>query len=247
VCNALLYLPLTVWLLTVPYSGHSREGTASTEGVASTRRQGLGLGEALRVFQAVSRDRPLVAMISLTGLSSVLVGNSFSAQMPGFAHDLGTDQAGVAYSALLGANAAGAVVGGVLLESLGLLQARARTAIMCAGLWCLTIIAFAATSSYPVALALLFLAGLLNLSFSAMAQTLVQLLAPPDQRGRVVGLFNMAHNGLKVGSGVTVGVLGGAIGIHWSLGLSAVALLLLIGRLWTFLGPGATERARLPA
>ena len=240
-CNALLYLPLTLWLLTVPYTGHIKESADSA------RRRGLGLREAFGVFKAVSHDRPLVAMISLTGLTSVLVGNSFSAQMPAFAHDLGTDQAGMAYSALLGANAAGAVLGGLMLESFGLLQARARTAIVCAAIWCLTIVGFAATNSYPLALVLLFVAGVLNLAYSAMAQTLAQLLAPPDQRGRVVGLFNMAQSGLKVGSGFTVGVLGGMIGIHWSLGISAVALLLLVGRIWQFLGRDASERTRLPA
>jgi MFS family permease len=207
----------------------------------------LGLGDAWHVLQAVSRDRPLVAMISLTGLSSVLVGNSFGALMPGFAHDLGTEQTGTAYSVLLAANAAGAVVGGVLLESLGWLQPRARTAIVCAVLWCLTIAGFALTSSYPVALALLFLAGVLNLAFSAIAQTLAQLLPPAAERGRVVGLFSMAQSGLKVGSGLTVGMLGSAIGFHWSLALAALVLLLFLGRLWQFLGHATGEQARLAA
>lgn len=43
-------------------------------------------------------------------------------------------------------------------------------------------------------------------------------------RGRALGLFGMAQMGLQVGSGVTVGVLGAVIGVHWSLGLSALAL-----------------------
>jgi hypothetical protein len=59
-----------------------------------------------------------------------------------------------------------------------------------------------------------------------MAQALVQLEAPPEARGRVVGLFNMSLNGLRIGSGVTVGFLGAVIGIHWSLGLSAAMLVL---------------------
>jgi len=58
-----------------------------------------------------------------------------------------------------------------------------------------------------------------------MAQALVQLNAPIDIRGRVVGLFNMAGLGMRAFSGITVGVLGAAIGIHWSLGLSAAVLL----------------------
>ena len=79
----------------------------------------------------------------------------------------------------------------------------------------------------PLALALLFIAGFVELSFSAMAQTLVQLNAPPEIRGRVIGLFNMSSLGLRAFAGVTVGLLGGVIGIHWSLAISATALLVL--------------------
>ena len=61
-----------------------------------------------------------------------------------------------------------------------------------------------------------------------MAQALVQLNAPADIRGRVVGLFNMAGLGMRAFSGITVGVFGAAIGIHWSLGLSAAVLLVLL-------------------
>jgi hypothetical protein len=58
-----------------------------------------------------------------------------------------------------------------------------------------------------------------------MAQALVQINAPTEIRGRVVGLFNMAGLGMRAFSGITVGLAGAAVGIHWSLGLSAVVLL----------------------
>jgi hypothetical protein len=61
-----------------------------------------------------------------------------------------------------------------------------------------------------------------------MAQALVQLNAPIDLRGRVLGLFNMAGLGMRAFSGITVGLLGSAIGIHWSLGLSAAVLLVVL-------------------
>ena len=57
-----------------------------------------------------------------------------------------------------------------------------------------------------------------------MAQTLVQTLAPPRLRGTLVGLFNTAFLGLRAGSGVTVGLLGAVIGVHWSLALNAAAV-----------------------
>jgi hypothetical protein len=60
-----------------------------------------------------------------------------------------------------------------------------------------------------------------------MAQALVQLLAPPRLRGRVVGLFNTSMLGLRAGSGVTVGVLGAVIGVELSLALSAAAVVVV--------------------
>jgi len=96
-------------------------------------------------------------------------------------------------------------------------------------LWCLAIAGFALANVFPLALVLLFVAGFVELAFSAMAQTLVQINAPPAIRGRVIGLFNMSSLGLRAFAGVTVGLLGGVIGIHWSLALSALALLVLAG------------------
>jgi MFS family permease len=75
--------------------------------------------------------------------------------------------------------------------------------------------------SYPLALALLFAAGFFELSFSSMAQSLVQLNAPPEMRGRVIGLFNMSALGLRFFSGITVGLVGTLIGVHASLAASA--------------------------
>jgi MFS family permease len=166
-------------------------------------------------------------MVSLAGLSSLFVGTAFQAQMPAFARDFGTDTMGYGYSALLLANGAGAVVGGLMLEGRSLLRTNARTAIILAMLWCIALGGFAATSSYAVALALLFTAGIANLAFLATAQTLVQLLAPAHLRGRLIGLFIMSSLGLRTFSGVTVGLLGSYVGVHWSLGLSAGALLLV--------------------
>ena len=40
----------------------------------------------------------------------------------------------------------------------------------------------------------------------------------------MVGVYNMSSGGLRAGSGVTVGVLGGFIGLHWSLASSALTL-----------------------
>ena len=61
-------------------------------------------------------------MIVLGGVTSFFVGNAFQAQMPEYAHHLGTDEAGGWYSLLLAANATGAILGTVLLESSNVLR-----------------------------------------------------------------------------------------------------------------------------
>jgi MFS family permease len=229
--NALVYVPLTVWLLRVPYTGHENAGQRPK------RPLGLGFRDAIEALKGVSHNRPVIGMITLSATSSLLVGSGIQALMPQFAHDLGTGEAGIAYSALVAANAVGGVAGGILLDGLGLFQSRARTAVLLAGAWCLAILGFAVVPIYGVALMMLFLMGLFNLAFGAMAQTIVQLQSPPELRGRVIGVFNMAQLGLRMGSGFTVGVMGAVIGIHWSLGISAAIMLLFALRILTYLGP----------
>jgi MFS family permease len=79
-----------------------------------------------------------------------------------------------------------------------------------------------------LSLGLLMCAGMANLAAQSTAQTLVQLLAPSETRGRVVGVYNMASSGLRAGSGLSIGLLGGLIGIHWSLGFSAAFLVVIV-------------------
>ena len=215
--NALIYLPFIFWLWRAPYRRK----------VMPADRKVRALADVLTTWRAVANNRVIISMTVLVGGASLIVGNAYQAQMPEFAHDLGHGEGGVTYSALLAADAAGALIAGLILEGRGLLPPNPRTAFALALAWCLAIGGFAASRSYPLALALLFCAGFLELAFFAMAQTLVQLNAPPAVRGRVIGLFAMSALGLRAFSGVTVGLGGSLIGIHWSLALSAATLLAL--------------------
>jgi len=215
--NALIYMPLTVWLMLVPYSGHLREGASA--------RRGLRWRDAFGVLREVAQHRAIVTMILLGGAASLFVGNAFQANMPEFAHDLGTGKTDLAYNALLTANAAGSVFGGFVLDGKQWVPPTVKAAIACAILWCVLMAGFAFSNSYPLSLTLLFFAGALNLAFYSIAQTIVQLEAPRELRGRLIGLFSMSAFGLRAFSGVTVGVIGGLIGVHWSLALSSLVLL----------------------
>ena len=229
--NALIYLPLTIWLVVVPYTGHLRDGVAL--------RRSLRWRDAVGVMREIAQHRSIVTMILLGGAASLFVGNAFQANMPEFAHDLGTEKADFAYSALLAANAAGSVFGGFVLDGKAWLPPTVKSAIACAILWCVTMTAFAFSNSYPLSLVLLFIAGALNLSFYSIAQTIVQLESPVALRGRLIGLFTTSAYGLRAISGVTVGVIGGLIGVHWSLALSSLALLTVTVALFAFASLGS--------
>jgi MFS family permease len=222
--NVLAYLPLIFWLRKAPGRAPSRPVTHGRAGFA----------EIAHVLRAVAADRTVVLMLVVAGASSLFIGNAIQAQMPEFAHDLGTEEADVSYSVLLAANAAGAFAGGVILESRGLLPATPRTALVLAVLWCFALTGFAAATSYPLAVALMLIAGFLNLAFNAMAQTLVQLRAPAALRGRLIGFYNMLGMGLRAFSGVTIGLAGALVGIHWSLAASALAMLVVAAVLLGF-------------
>ena len=220
--NAAFYLPLLIWLVGAPYGRHFR-GAA-----AAPKRAVRGLADIAETVRDIRGVPTIGAMVLLAGVASFFVGNSYQAQMPGFAHDLGHGDPGVAYTMLLGADAAGALVAGFLLESRGgLLRTQSSSATRLALLWAAALLAFSFARSYLMALPLLFMAGFFELSFSSMAQTLVQMHAPETMRGRVIGLFNMSAAGLRTFSGVTVGLAGSLWTVHVSLAASASAFILV--------------------
>jgi len=218
--NTLFYLPLLLWLMRAPYGRHllgERLGQSPRP-----ERAVRGLADVLLTIREIRGLPALSSMVLLAGAASLFVGNSYQAQMPGFAHDLGHGDPGLAYTSLLGADAAGALLAGLLLESRGSPFAMtSAVAVRLAICWAAALLGFALCPWYALALALLFLAGFFELSFSSLAQTLVQMHAPEDKRGRVLGLFGMSSSGLRTFSGLSVGLAGSVTSIHLSLATSA--------------------------
>jgi MFS family permease len=232
--NALVYLPLVLWLRRRRYP----ERPATTAPTVRTRAP-VGVRDLLAAFREIAGNRKLAAMTLLAGAASLFVGTAYQAQMPAFAEGLGLRSAGASYAALLGADAAGAITAALLLEGGGLLRATPGRALGLASLWCLAIGGFALVHGYAASLPLLFAAGFFELTFGAMAQTLVQLNAPPAHRGRVIGLYVTASLGLRAFSGIFVGLGATLLGVHAALALSAAALLLGVGAIaWWYRARG---------
>ncbi|MBK3565211.1 MFS transporter [Streptomyces sp. MBT62] len=213
--NIAFYLPVTVFCFRTRFTGHTRHRDAPRERTRSDASS--------RPLRALWSDPVVVAMTVLAGLGSFFVGASVQSLMPSFAHDLTGGSAG-AYTALLTANGAGGVLGGILLEFASRFRPDVRAAVLATLLYGGSTLAFAVTDSYVVALVMLVVGGIAALASMSITQTVVQLRAPVQDRGRVLGLYGVASGGLRAGSGVTVGFLGAALGLHGALALSASAL-----------------------
>jgi MFS family permease len=225
--NVLVFLPLFLWGWKAPYGPKFQKEH-------KPRTPLRGLSDISQTISDIAGTRMLVSMILLAGGTALFIGNGYAPHMPEFAHDLGHGDPGTAYSTLLAADAAGALIAGLVLEARGLLLPNPRTAFVLAMLWGCAIAGFAASTSYALAVVLMLVAGFLELAFNTMAQTLVQLHAPAAIRGRVIGLYQMSALGMRAFSGVTIGIVGGLIGVHWSLALSGIAVLALCFALFAF-------------
>ncbi|HEX5659989.1 MAG TPA: MFS transporter [Polyangiales bacterium] len=218
--NTVFYLPLLLWLVYAPYGPGA--------GARLPARAVRGLADIVASIREVRTLPVVLVMTLLAGSASFFVVNSYHAQMPGFAQDLGRAKADVTYTILLAADAAGALLAGFLLERRsGWLKTEPRVALKLAGAWGTALASFALTRSYPLALVCLFTAGFFELAFSSMAQTLVQLNAPETSRGRVIGLYSMATFGLRTFAGVIVGLLGSLSSIHVSLSCAGFAFVVV--------------------
>jgi hypothetical protein len=162
--NALFFLPNLLWLWKAPYGPRFRAAPAAPP------RAVRGLADITRTLAEVRSDRLLASMILLAGLRLVLRGQQLPGADAGLRARPGPWRRRRTYSMLLAADAAGALLAGLLLESrAGLLPTTPRTALVLAMLWCCALAGFAATASYPLALVLLFAAGVCELAFSSIA------------------------------------------------------------------------------
>ncbi|HEY0190887.1 MAG TPA: MFS transporter [Kofleriaceae bacterium] len=218
--NVAFYLPLILWLFRAPF----KRGAA-----AASKRAVRGLADIVQTLRDIRGVPVIVAMLLVGGGASFFVGNSYQASMPELAGDLGQGSSGALYFMLLAADAAGALTAGLLLEATRtLLPVEPRNALRLSMIWAASLAGFALIRSYPIALILLFCAGFFELSFSSMVQTIVQIHAPNEIRGRVLGLYNMAASGLRAFSGILVGLVGSQISVHASLAMAASAFFCLM-------------------
>lgn len=216
--NAAFYLPFLVYLAISPFDGHGRRARADVR---------LRWRDILGVLPELPKHPAILVVVVLQGAVGLLIGVALMPLLPEFGILLGVDDSALGYGLLLVAMSVGAVGAGLALEGFGRLKASATVATVSELVFAAAIVGFALSPWFALSCALLVVAGAASILALSTSQTVVQLEAPPDQRGRFMGAFNTTNMGFRVGSGLLLGVLGGVLGIPLAVALSAGALTLL--------------------
>lgn len=221
--NIAIYLPFTLYLFLLPYTGHSRADSLS--------RPRAGFREIFSVVPQLPRYPAVLVVIALQGAAGLFIGTALLPLLPEFGRLLGVGEAGVGYGLLLVAMSTGAVLGGVGLEAIGGVRPTTRLAVGAGLLFATSVLLFSLSPTFGLSLLVLVLAGLGNLVANATAQTIVQLEAPTDRRGAFIGAFGVANMGFRSGSGILVAGLGTLVGVTGAITLNAGILVVIAATL----------------
>ena len=148
----------------------------------------------------------------------------FTTLLPVFARDIlqvGARGQGILLTCMGG----GALFSSVLVAFLGDRMPRGLVMIGGVALYGILLVMFAASSSFVLSMALMFLVGLCHVTSHALIQIVVQFYSPPEFRGRTMSIFHMTQVLLVVGA-MFIGSLATFIGARW-----ATAVLGVIGAL----------------
>jgi MFS family permease len=125
------------------------------------------------------------------------------------------------YATMSSAMGAGAVAGG--LWTAGRRAGRLSTLGWSSVVFGAVILASAVAPGLGAELAALVAVGAASITFLALGNTMLQLEAAPEMRGRVMSLWSVAFLGSTPVGGPIVGVVGEHVGARWSLAIGGVA------------------------
>ena len=215
--NIVMYLPFMTYLFITPMTGHVRD---------AGRRAAAHWRDIVSVLRDVPTFPSILVIMILQGAVALFVGVALMPLLPEFGGSLGVPS-GPGYAVLVSSMAAGAVVSGITLEAVGRIRASVRLAISTAAVFAVAILVFALSRSFALSIIALVVAGAANLITASTSQTIVQLQAPAERRGRFVGAAGMTGQGFQAGSGILIGLLAAGLGVAGGVAVAAGTLLLV--------------------
>ena len=203
-----------------------------TEGRPDIGRLGIREG-VLSALNYAAGTPPVAFTLGLMVVVSLLVLN-FNVIVPLVARNV-LNQDAHGFGLLMSSLGAGAVAGafGVALFRRG--QPPLSLLVASGGLLCAGLASLAAVSHFAVAALVLALLGCCQILFTTGCNTTLQLIAPNELRGRVMGLYTVTFAGMTPFGSLLIGWVAEHQGIRMAcaaggvIGLLGVAVLVLIG------------------
>lgn len=149
---------------------------------------------------------PIRAILLLSALVSLMAW-PYAVLLPIFAARLQPQAGAQAYGFLSAAAGVGALGGALYLASRRSVVGLGRLLVLATLLLGSSLIAFALSPFYPLALVLLFFVGLGMMVQMAASNTILQTIVDEDKRGRVMSLYSMAFLGMTPFGSLLAGTL----------------------------------------
>jgi len=232
----------TLWLIQVRVP----ESTFAAVRAVASRHQSF-FSSAREGFAYIGSHRLILALMILA-LAPILMGMPYQSLMPIFAIDILHGDAST-QGFLLAGLGAGAVLGALVVASLGQQQGNGKLLISGAACFGLSLLLFSRSEVLWLSLGFSFLAGLSNSGYTSQSQTLIQTLATAEVRGRVLGIYLLNRGLIPLGS-LIAGTLAHYLGGPWAVTimggscfLIAVAIAVAVPDLWNLRKVPAAEKA----
>jgi MFS family permease len=197
-------------------------------------------GSALREMTAglryLTREPTPRAMASIAAVQYFLLVPTFTTLFPVYAKNIfkvGPQGLGMMFTAI----GAGGVMGGFTVQALMKLDRVGVIQVASLMVFSAAIVVIAFSPTFPAALAACFIAGAAEMVTSTNNQTMMQLSAPPEMRGRVVALNQLNPALIAAGSFLIgpiadwIGARGAAVAASVACTLLGIALLCVSSRL----------------
>jgi len=216
--QAAIFVLATIWTIQM------RVPQVATSVYLRARANG-SIFHSLREGIAYIASHRLILALIVLGLAPITLGMPFTSLMPIFAIDVfhgGAQTQGL----LITMVGVGALVGALGIASLGRWQGNGKLLIVGAAGFGLSLVLFSQSSVLLMAMVFTFFAGLFQTSYTSQNQTMLQLLAPSQLRGRVLGIYLLDRGLMPIGS-VLAGALASLMGGPWAVTIMGTSCFLL--------------------
>lgn len=169
------------------------------------------------------QDQRVLALLSLMGISSIF-GFSYMTLLPLYAGEI-LNVGPQGYGFLMAAAGSGALLGALILASLGNYQGKGLLLTIGNFIFPIMLLIFAQSKIFPLSLIALVGFGWGLITQNALTNTLLQTIVPSHLRGRILSLYTLMFMGMLPFGSLQVGAVAEHLGAPMALSLGALICL----------------------